>query len=107
MVLETLAFSSLIHLTQLVAREDLLCNVAVKATSHAYIRLCWAFTQYVCHTWRIGSRRLFFCFLLPIIFIYSLFTDAFSVTDYIASNERVIGELRIGKDVEGSYRGLF
>jgi hypothetical protein len=36
------------------------------------------------------------------LFIYSLFTDAFSVTYNIASNDRVIGEWWIGNDVEGS-----
>jgi hypothetical protein len=39
------------------------------------------------------------------LFIYSLFNDAFSISDNIASNERMI-VFWIGKDVEGSGNGL-
>jgi hypothetical protein len=35
-----------------------------------------------------------------------LFNDAVSSTDYIASNDRVINENLIGKDMEGSGRRL-
>jgi hypothetical protein len=48
------------------------------------------------------------CFgVVFLIFICNLFNDAFSVTqDYIASNEKMTGELCIGTNVEGSSRGL-
>jgi hypothetical protein len=48
-----------------------------------------------------GRRRRF------ILFIFSLFYDTFSVTkDYIASNDSLISECWIGKNLEGSGRGL-
>jgi hypothetical protein len=39
-------------------------------------------------------------------FICGLFNDAVSTTDYIASNSWITNEQRIGKDEEGSGRGL-
>jgi hypothetical protein len=43
---------------------------------------------------------------MPTTVVCSLFNDAFSVTKtiYIASNERMIPERLIGKDLEGSGR---
>jgi hypothetical protein len=35
-----------------------------------------------------------------------LFNDAVSSSDFIASNDRMINEKWIGKDVEGSGRGI-
>jgi hypothetical protein len=40
------------------------------------------------------------------LFVYGLFNDAVSSSDYIAWNDRMINERWIGKDVEGSGRGL-
>jgi hypothetical protein len=47
-----------------------------------------------------GAYRLILC-----LFIYSLFNDAFSISDYTASNEDD-SEQWIGKDLEGSGRDL-
>jgi hypothetical protein len=48
--------------------------------------------------------------LNDIIFVWllvcSVFNDAFNDSDHIASNEGVISELRIGKDVDESGRDL-
>jgi hypothetical protein len=38
--------------------------------------------------------------------ICSVFYDAFSLTKYVASDEKVINDRRIGKDLEGRVRGL-
>jgi hypothetical protein len=40
------------------------------------------------------------------IFIYALFNYAVSSSVYIASNDKIVNEYRIGKDVEGSGRFL-
>jgi hypothetical protein len=49
------------------------------------------------------SNHLFYCIYL---FIIGLFNDAVHSPDYTASNESIISESWIGKDVEGSGRGL-
>jgi hypothetical protein len=41
------------------------------------------------------------------LFICSFFNGAFSVTQTKASDERMTGKSRTGKDVEGSVHGLF
>jgi hypothetical protein len=41
-----------------------------------------------------------------IVFIFSLFNDTLSNSEYTASNERMISEWWIAKNVEGSGRGL-
>jgi hypothetical protein len=40
------------------------------------------------------------------LFVYGLFNDAVSSSDYIASNDGMINEYWIGKDMEGSGIGL-
>jgi hypothetical protein len=40
------------------------------------------------------------------LFIYNLFNNAVSSSDYIASNDRMTNEYRTGKDMEGSSRGI-
>jgi hypothetical protein len=40
------------------------------------------------------------------LFICCLFNDAVNSSDYIASDDRMINEYWVGKDTEGSGRGL-
>jgi hypothetical protein len=56
-------------------------------------RMCWHFCVI------IQSQLLFYLFI-------GLFNDAFSSSDYIVSKERVIGKLRMRKDLEGNGSGL-
>jgi hypothetical protein len=51
-------------------------------------------------------RRENLKFRLMTKFVCGLFNDAISSSHYTASNDRMINEWRIGKDMEGSGRGL-
>jgi hypothetical protein len=44
------------------------------------------------------------CSSIFILFIYSLFNKAFTVSDFVASSDLIIDEFLIVKDVEGSSR---
>jgi hypothetical protein len=63
-------------------------------------------TSYLVHSEALANKKVPFTCLRRILFIYSLFNDSASSSDYIASNGRIISELWIGKDMEGSGRGL-
>jgi hypothetical protein len=52
--------------------------------------------------WDVAPCSRVHLFYLLVVYL----TTLFQYPDYITSNERAIGELCIGKDVEGSGRGL-
>jgi hypothetical protein len=55
--------------------------------------------------YRKGSDKKLYSYIFC-LFICGLFNDADSNSDYRASNDRMNNELKIGKDMEGSLRGL-
>jgi hypothetical protein len=82
-----------LHLVDLLRTEDW-CSVCVCVWQNF-----WAFGVMIEIIWTLP--RCYAC-----LYVCCLFYGALSATQTVLSNERIIGEWWIGKDLEGSGRGL-